>query len=144
MAPFEIKKREEWLARLNELIAILENWAKELDWSSRRISKKMTEVSLGGEYSAPGLLMQKEFAKILVEPIGSSSPNSEGIVDIYLMPAYDDIATLYFSNGSWRIHFLFHDEALPIGHISTDNFPSRELTKQSLKEVLERMSSHVS
>ena len=25
------------------------------------------------------------------------------------MPAYDDIASLYFLDGEWKLHYVFHD-----------------------------------
>jgi hypothetical protein len=52
------------------------------------------EDSQIGKYKAPGLLMQEGTDRILRDPIGRNAPGAEAVVDLYLMPAYDDIATL--------------------------------------------------
>lgn len=101
----ENRRRENFLAHLGGLIDNVEAWARDADWSTRRIDKTMREAS--GTYPATGLLMQKEFCRILLDPIGSSSFGDEGVVDLYRMPEYDDVARLYFSDGQWRLHFVF-------------------------------------
>ncbi len=47
----------------------------------------------------PALLMQEgPSAGLILEPIARSAPGADGVVDLYLLPAYDDIASLYFYN----------------------------------------------
>jgi hypothetical protein len=53
------KLREEWLERLSGLVETVRGWAQDLDWSTRRIEKKMEDSRLG-TYKAPALLLQKE------------------------------------------------------------------------------------
>ena len=36
---------------------------------------------------------------ILLEPV---APGTEGVVDLYLMPGYDDIASLYHYSNRWK------------------------------------------
>ena len=58
------------------------------------------------------------------EPRFTPCPGAEGAVDLYLVPAYDDIASLYFEGGQWVIHYAFsrtprnplrdRDQALPL------------------------------
>src|SRR5262245_26987296 len=88
------KVREEWLERLSGLVETVRRWAQDLDWSTRRIEKKMEDSEIG-TYKAPALLLQKEAIRVLLEPIAHAAPGVEGIVDLYLMPAYDDVARLY-------------------------------------------------
>jgi hypothetical protein len=126
----------EWLGRLSSLIASVSQWATDLGWSTRRISKQM-EDSQFGRYEAPALLMQKEVWRILLDPVASSTPGSEGVVDLYLLPAYDDIASIFFENGSWRVLFPF-DRAFTSKAIA-----SQLLTADSLTEILSAMTSHV-
>ena len=97
------KLREEWLGRLSDLVETVRNWTLDLDWSTRQIEKKMGDSRLG-TYKAPALLLQKETARVLLEPIARFAPGVEGVVDLYLMPAYDDIATLYFYDDGWQLH----------------------------------------
>lgn len=105
----DVTRRERFLTHLTKLIDDAERWARSADWSTRRIDKTMHEASIA--YPAPGLLMQKEFCRILLDPIGSSSFGDEGVVDLYRMPEYDDVARLYFSDGQWRLHFVFPGDA---------------------------------
>src|SRR4051812_45415093 len=86
--------RETWLERLGRLVDSVDCWARELGWSTRRIEKPMKDPLLGS-YKAPGLLMQEELHRIILDPIGHSSPGTEGVVDLYLMPAFDDIASFF-------------------------------------------------
>lgn len=105
----EAVRHERFLTHLNELIYNVERWARGSDWSTRRIEKTLREAA--GTYLAPGLLMQKEFCRVLLDPIGSSSFGDEGVVDLYRMPEYDNVARLYFSDGQWRLHFVFPGDA---------------------------------
>ncbi|WP_165064138.1 hypothetical protein [Paludisphaera rhizosphaerae] len=70
-----------------------------------------------GSYQAPALLMQEATTRIILEPIARSAPGAEGVVDLYLLPAYDDIATVYGHSGKWMIQYPFteavEDEADP-------------------------------
>lgn len=130
------KLRDDWLGRLSDLVNDVETWAKELDWSTRRIEKKL-EDSQVGKYLAPALLMQKETTRVLLEPIARSAPGAEGVVDLYLMPAYDDIASLYYWEGGWKLHYLFPGDPI----VSTiSDASSKPLSRESLQEVLEEMS----
>ncbi len=122
----------DWIARLNDLVDNVEAWAKSLDWSTRRIDKPMKD-SITGPYQAPGLLLQKDFTRILIDPISRSTPSSEGRVDIYLMPALDDIVILYYDLGRWNIYDQLSDnEPVP----GDGDAPARPLTKETFAEVL--------
>jgi hypothetical protein len=123
--------RSAWLQRLEGLIDDVERWARELDWSTRRITKQIDDDEIG-RHTVPALLMQQETCRILLEPIGRSTPGSEGLVDLYLMPAYDDIASLTCRDGRWYVH---------------DDVPEsqgRSLSKSTLQSVLEEMIANAS
>src|SRR5437764_15410423 len=129
------KLREEWLERLSGLVETVRGWAQDLDWSTRRIEKKIEDSQLG-TYKAPALLLQKETVRALLEPIAHSAPGVEGIVDFYLMPAFDDIARLYFSDDRWQLHHEFPG-APTVADIREAE--SRPLSKESFQSVLEAM-----
>src|SRR4051794_19175368 len=97
--------RAEWLDRLSGLTSLVGGWAEELDWSTRRIEKMMKDSRLGS-YKAPALMMQKGATRVLLDPITRFAPGADGVVDLYLMPAYDDIASLYFVDGEWRLQYV--------------------------------------
>ena len=65
--------RDEWLTRLNQLVGDVENWAVALDWAVRRIDKPLKD-SVIGSYKAPGLLLQKEFTRVILDPIARTAP----------------------------------------------------------------------
>jgi hypothetical protein len=129
------KLREEWLERLSGLVETVRDWAQDLDWSTRRIEKKMEDSEIG-TYKAPALLLQKETVRALLEPISHSAPGVAGIVDLYLMPAYDDIARLYFSDDRWQLYHEFP------GAPTVPNLRGAEprpFSKETFQDVLETM-----
>lgn len=130
--------RDEWVGRLDRLVGDVESWANALDWTTRRIDKPMKDATTG-PYVAPGLLMQKEFTRILLDPISRATPGSDGLVDMYLMPALDDIASIYFYEGRWNVHYrLPDDEAVA----TVRDAPAKPLTRETLAEVLDAMAPH--
>ena len=70
--------RDEWLARFGMLIDSVETWARDLDWSTRRIEKKMDDHEIG-KHPAPALLLQKEVNRALLDPIARSAPGAAEI-----------------------------------------------------------------
>jgi hypothetical protein len=124
-----------WLTLLAGLIGSVEEWAKELGWSPKRIEKPMQDSNVGN-YAAPALLLQEETTKVLLEPIARSAPGAEGVVDLYLMPGYDDIASMYYYNNRWNLHYMSPQQKAVA---TVREAESRTLTKASLKRVLEEM-----
>ncbi len=124
-----LRDRTAWIERITALVGTVEAWAKESGWATRRIEKKL-EDSRFGKHRVPALFMQADLARVLLEPLGRSSFGVEGIVDLYLMPRYDDIARITFSDGRWNLCNSFDEgEEVP-------------LTKETLGKVLEEMRRH--
>jgi len=128
----------EWLSRLNQLVTTVEDWAKQSGWSTRRIDKQMRDSEVGA-YVATALLLQDEITKVLLEPIARSAPGADGVVDLYLMPEYDDIASLYFYEKEWRLHYMFSGTPTVAMIREAESLP---LTKDSLLAVLEEMKKN--
>ena len=138
MAIHQATMRTEWLERLGSLIDTIKGWAEELDWATKIVEKKMEDAEIG-DYKAPGLLMQKETVRLFLEPVARSAPGTEGVVDLYLMPSYDDIASLYYNNGQWNVHYMF--EGTPsVGNVREAE--ARPLTKETIQQVFDEMKSH--
>jgi hypothetical protein len=129
------KLRDEWLENLSHLVETMRVWAQELDWSTRLIEKKMEESRLG-TYKAPALILQKETVRVMLEPIARFATGVEGVVDLYLMPAYDNIASLYFYDDGWQLHYK--SPASPTANTIRE-VEHKPLSKESLQEVLEEM-----
>ena len=86
------------------------------------------------------MLLQKETVRVLLDPIARFAPGADGIVDLYLMPAYDDIASLYFVDGQWRLNYVFECSApLATPKKQAESYP---LDKETLNRVLSEMSGH--
>jgi len=83
--------------------------------------------------------MQEEFLRVILDPIGHSSPGTEGVVDLYLMPAFDDIASLFFYDGAWHVHHGCSEDK-SVATIVDET--SKPLTKETLAEVLDEMKRH--
>jgi hypothetical protein len=128
--------RDEWIARLNALVETVQTWSQELGWSTRRIERRMEDSQLG-TYQAPALLLQEGTTRVLLEPVARFAPGAEGVVDLYTMPAYDDIATLYFHEAGWHLSYLFPGMSAPI----LEGNP-KPLLKNTFQEVLEALTKH--
>jgi hypothetical protein len=127
--------RSAWVEKVNALVDQVEAWAKELNWSTRRVEKKL-EDSFIGDHHVPALLMQEETCRIMLEPVGRSAPGAEGVVDLYLLPAYDDIATLYYYDQRWNLHYVFPNSKAVASVREAEAMP---LTKKALEKVLAEM-----
>ncbi|MEX0977762.1 MAG: hypothetical protein WDZ48_02860 [Pirellulales bacterium] len=135
-APDEL--RDEWLERLTSLLGTVEEWAKELGWSILAIKKRLDDAEIG-RYTAPAMLLQRDTVRVVMEPIARVAPGARGVVDLYLLPGYDDIASLYFVAGKWQVHYMFSNEPT-VGDIRRT--PARPLSKQTLADILEAMTQN--
>jgi hypothetical protein len=95
--------KSEWLGRLESLVRDVKGWAEAAGWRTRRITKTVNERRLG-KYEVPVLLMEKQAVEVVLNPVARLVPGADGAVDLYLSPAYDDIASLYFEGDHWVVH----------------------------------------
>jgi hypothetical protein len=92
-----------------------------------------------GSYTAPALLLQEGTTRVLLEPIARITPRADGVVDLYLMPAYEDIASLYYYGRKWHIHYPQPGDP---GVSTIRDAKSKVLSRASLQGVLEAMKTH--
>ena len=130
--------KEAWLARLTDLVKNVRCWAETLGWATKQIELTRSD-SQSGKYKVPALLLQDQDVRILLEPIARSAPGAEGVVDLYLMPAYDDIASLYFYDNNWHVHYMFPDTPTVR---TIQEAEAKVLTLDTLRDVLEAMKSN--
>jgi hypothetical protein len=133
-----VATREEWLTNLRELMGQVKGWAEGAGWRTRTIEKSMNDSVLG-QYKAPAMLMQRDTVEVILDPVGRFAPGTEGVVDLYMLPAYDDIASLYFVDGAWRLHYAFRSTAV-VARIKTAE--SMTLDEGSLNRVLNEIAAH--
>jgi len=129
--------KAEWLDRLNALVGEVESWARAAGWRTRRISKTVNERQLG-TYKVPVLLMEKDTVEVVLNPVARSVPGADGAVDMYVAPAYDDIASLYFEGDHWVVH---HGERPdPMATESLVEIKPRPYTEQTIRTILDGMA----
>jgi hypothetical protein len=118
--------RDGWVAAVNALVGQVEGWCKELDWPTRRASKRVKDKTLG-EYEVPMLLMQQWDAKLLLNPDGPFIVGADGRVNLYTMPEYDDLAILLRQGTDWQMKVqMGRDQREPV-----------PFTRETFKDVIE-------
>ena len=135
-----VAERVAWMRRVSDLVKSVETWAQALGWSTKRIEKKIEDWRLGN-HKVAGLVMQDDAVRVLLEPISATAPGAEGLVDLCLMPGYDDIASLYHDQTGWQVHYVF--PTLP-GNAKIQEGETRPLSKKMLGVVLEEMKKNAS
>jgi hypothetical protein len=133
-----MQDRAAWIARVSTLVDHVERWAREMGWSTRRLEKKLEDARVG-PHRLPALLLQEGTCRVLLEPVGRSAPGADGMVDLYLMPAYDDIASLYYYGNQWNVHYVFPGTK-PVATVREAE--AMPLSKEAVAKVLADMRQH--
>ena len=100
------KERDQFQKRVEALVEQVREWVEPHEWVTKPYPKKMRDVDRQ-IFEIPALFLQKGPTRVLLDPIAYDVPGAEGVVDLYLMPTYDDLASLYFEGGEWVIHYAF-------------------------------------
>lgn len=103
--------RDEWVRAVERLVADVESWCKTNDWPTRRIDKRIEENKIG-EYVVPGLLIQVNFVKLMLEPGARFVTAADGVMDLYVMPQYDDVASITLRAGTWYVRYTVTGDAV--------------------------------
>ena len=94
--------RDAWVRDVEALVAEVHGWCKAEGWADRVLPRILRDNQIG-EHVAPALLLQVEFAQLLLDPVYPSLPGEEGLAELYLLPQYDNIARLIREPGGWEI-----------------------------------------
>jgi hypothetical protein len=129
----------EWHDRLDALVNDVKGWVEKSGWRTRVISKPMKDPLLGS-YRAPVLLMERDAIEVALNPVSRFVPGADGAVDLYLVPAYDDIASLYFEAGRWMIHYVFHAD--PMETHAVDEAEAMALSEETINRILSSIAAH--
>lgn len=100
--------------------------------------KKMRDAD-GTVFEVPSLFIQKGPTRLLLDPIAYDAPGTEGVVDLYLMPTYDDTASLFLVDGQWQIHYAFHDQPAVAGIKQPEVM---DLSEKTINRVLDEIVAH--
>jgi hypothetical protein len=126
------------LGRLESLVRDVKGWAEAAGWRTRRITKTVNERQLG-KYEVPVLLMEKETVEVVLNPVARLVPGSDGAVDLYLSPAYDDIASLYLEGDHWVVHY--GEPSSPLATRSTVEITPRPYGEATIRAILDGMAA---
>ncbi|HEV3166771.1 MAG TPA: hypothetical protein VGZ22_22280 [Isosphaeraceae bacterium] len=133
------EQREQFRQRVEELVARFEREVDRREWITRRYPKKLRDDARE-VYEVPALYLQKGATSLLLDPIGYDMPGAEGAADLYLMPAYDPMASLYFEGGKWVLQYAFpHDRGDPSSVSETEALP---LSAETINKVLNSIAEH--
>jgi hypothetical protein len=119
-----------WMERLTTLVHHVRDWAEELGWASRVVDKPLDDSDIG-DYKAPALILQRDMTRVGLEPIGRAASGIEGYVDLYVLPAYDDIAGLFYYDNRWH---LSHPGR------TSEFVEDKPFTKKAFRELLDSMT----
>jgi len=129
--------KKEWLRRMESLVEDVKRWAIATGWRTRRIEKTITERGLG-TYKVPVLLMEKDTIEIVLNPVARFVPGAQGAVDLYLAPAYDDIASLYYEGDCWVVHHAIRPDSVDSGCIGVTT--PQVYSEQTILSILNGMA----
>jgi len=129
--------RAEWLERLNALAAQVKVWAEKSRWRTRIVSKPTRDSDLG-RFEVPLLLLERDGVEIALNPVSRFVPGADGAVDLYVMPAYDEVAGLYIIDDEWTLYYVSH-KVEAFGIRQEEAMP---LSESTLTDVLDEMAVH--
>jgi hypothetical protein len=134
------EQRDQFQKRVETLVEQVRKWVEPHEWVTKAYSKKMRDAE-NQVYQVPALFLQKGPTRMLLDPVAYDVPGAEGVVDLYLMPTYDDMASLYFEKGTWMIHYAFPPEPREThAVIETEALP---LAEDTINKVLDSIATHV-
>jgi hypothetical protein len=133
------EQREQFQTRINALVEQVRQWVEPNDWVTKPYAKRLRDPD-GQIYEIPALFLQKGPIRVLLDPVAYDVPGAEGVVDLYLMPTYDDLASLYFEGGRWTIHYAFPPD--PKETHSVVEAKALPLNADMVNEVLESIAAH--
>jgi len=128
--------REDWVATVESLVANIESCCRENRWPTRRIIKVLEDPNIGG-YRVPALLVQADLVQMMLDPRAGSVSDGQGVADFYVMPQYDDLATLIHNGSEWTCYYRYPDRG--------DKFADGVVfTRAEFVRIVKEMLGHVS
>ncbi len=133
------EKSDEFAKQVETVIRDFEACLSERDWSMRRDPKRMRDET-GNVFSVLSLTLINAPVRLLLDPNGYDIPGADGVMDLYLLPPYDPVATLYLEDGEWFIHSPFPAALDAIDNPT--NWTRSRLTKDSISNTLGSIVEH--
>ncbi len=134
-------ERDKFRDRVAVLVDQVKGWVEPHEWVTKLYPKRMRDAH-AQVYEIPSLFMQKGPSRVLLDPLAYDVPGAEAAVDLYLMPTYDDLASLYLQNGT----------SVDSLHVSASDSTKEQSVREpelscrfhpeSLKQVLDSIAIH--
>jgi hypothetical protein len=125
--------------QVNSLADQFEATLADTEWSIHRDKKRMRD-EVGEIYEVPALTLVKGATRLLLDPNGFGFPGAEAGVDLFLLPPYDPVASLYLEKGTWFIHSPFPRREIVIAR--PKEWARTEFTPDAIRTVLESIADH--
>ena len=130
---------DDWLELLKGLVHNIEAWADAAGWETRLTSRDVNEKGVV-RYEVPVLVLDRDEIVVSLVPVARKVPGADGLVDFYVMPDFDNVASLYREEGQWFFHYIFHADPVDTrSEVETERF---RLDEASLNRVLNDISAH--
>jgi hypothetical protein len=126
-------KSDVFVGQVEDVVRQFEETLTRQDWLTRRDPKRMRDEN-GDVFSVLSLTLFKGSTRLLLDPSGYDIPGAEGVLDLYFLPPYDPVATLYRENGEWFIHSPFPASLQAIARPA--EWTRSPLTDESISRVL--------
>lgn len=94
--------RRNWLARVEQVVAQIEQWAASEGWSTARTARTVKERLLG-TYEAPVLRVRLADGEVHVIPVAYSVLGADGRIDIEAFPTLNRVK-LVARGDHWEIY----------------------------------------
>ena len=99
-------------AAITRLIELFQDALAGTDWSTRGQARKL-EDEKGMLFPVPSLYVWRGPTSLFLDPTGSDIPGADGVADLYLLPDYAPVATLYLDAGIWWVHSPYPTASTP-------------------------------
>ena len=127
-------KSNDFASQVERVVCQFEAVLAEMNQVARRDDKRMRDET-GDVYSVQSLTIFLGPMRLLLDPNGYNVPGCDGAIDLYLLPPYDPVATLYLEHGEWFIHSP--DPTAQDSITGPTEWARSALTKESIATFLE-------
>ncbi len=133
------QKSEAFARQVEDVVGQFEEILSKHNWSIRRDPKRMRDEA-GTIFSVLSLTLIKGPLRLLLDPTGYDIPGAAGVMDLYLLPPYDPVASLYLESGEWFIHSPFPTNLDAVAKPS--EWTRSPLGENSISNVLESIAKY--
>jgi hypothetical protein len=133
------EERDNFRKQVEALVDDVRGWVESHEWVTRPYPKKIRD-SDRQVFEVPALILQKSPTRVLLDPVAYDVPGADCLVDLYLMPTYDDLASLSFESGAWVIRYPFPSDPMQTHSVNgTETLP---LSEGTINQVLDSIAAH--